>query len=158
MEEGEIEVDSIEPIGFLDITPELARDSGFLGVLDLLKVAKHGRGEKIYLVCFHYIPPSETKPNLLLSSLHPCMRRRLQWRFFLKARRGCAILVTFLFWSQGWDCTNVCIPRKPSPVLITPPESAQSQMSAAPTVPSQPSVPSAPSPSAGNTWPADCFQ
>jgi hypothetical protein len=43
MEEGEIEVDSIEPIGFPDITPELARESGFLGVLDLLKVAKHGR-------------------------------------------------------------------------------------------------------------------
>jgi len=57
MEEGEIEVDSIEPIGFPDITPELARESGFLGVLDMLKVSKHGRGEKIYLVRFHYIPP-----------------------------------------------------------------------------------------------------
>jgi hypothetical protein len=57
MEEGEIEVDSIEPIGFPDITPVLARKSGFLGVLDLLKVAKHGRGEKIYLVEFHYVPP-----------------------------------------------------------------------------------------------------
>src|ERR1700679_2882204 len=56
MEEGEIEVDSIEPIGFPDITPELARESGFLGVLDLLKPAKHGRGEKIYLVRFHYVP------------------------------------------------------------------------------------------------------
>ncbi len=61
MEEGEIEVDSIEPIGLPDITPELARASGFLGVLDLLKVAKHGRGEKIYLVRFHYIPPRRTK-------------------------------------------------------------------------------------------------
>ncbi len=58
MEEGEIEVDSIEPIGFPDITPELARASGFLGVLDLLKVAKHGKGEKIFLVRFHYIPPA----------------------------------------------------------------------------------------------------
>jgi len=60
MDEGEIEVDSIEPIGLPDITPELARASGFLGVLDLLKVAKHGRGEKIYLVRFHYIPPRRT--------------------------------------------------------------------------------------------------
>src|SRR5580700_7040556 len=42
MEEGEIEVDSIKPIGFPDITPELARESGFLGIVDLLKVAKHG--------------------------------------------------------------------------------------------------------------------
>jgi hypothetical protein len=57
MEDGEIEVDSIEPIGFPDITPELARESGFLGVLDLLKTAKHGRGEKIYLIRFHYLPP-----------------------------------------------------------------------------------------------------
>ncbi|MGP8251477.1 MAG: ASCH domain-containing protein [Terracidiphilus sp.] len=61
MEEGEIEVDSIEPIGLPDITPELARGSGFLGVLDLLKVAKHGRGEKIYLVRFHYVPPRRSK-------------------------------------------------------------------------------------------------
>jgi hypothetical protein len=58
MEEGEIEVDSIETIGFPDITPELARASGFLGVLDLLKVAKHGKGERIYLIRFHYVPPS----------------------------------------------------------------------------------------------------
>jgi hypothetical protein len=47
MEQGEIQIDSIELIGLPDITPELARESGFLGVLDLLKVAKHGRGEKI---------------------------------------------------------------------------------------------------------------
>ena len=57
MEEGEIEVDSIEPIGFADITPMLARESGFLGLVDLLKVAKHGKGENIYLVRFHYVPP-----------------------------------------------------------------------------------------------------
>jgi len=57
MEEGEIEVDSIEPIGLLDITPELARASGFLGVLDLIKTAKHGSGHNIYLIRFHYIPP-----------------------------------------------------------------------------------------------------
>jgi hypothetical protein len=57
MEEGQIEVDSITPIGFPDITPELARESGFLGVLDLLKIAQHGKGENIYLVRFHYVPP-----------------------------------------------------------------------------------------------------
>ncbi len=57
MEEGEIEVDSIQPIGFPDITPQLARESGFLGIVDLLKVAKHGRGENIYLIRFHYVGP-----------------------------------------------------------------------------------------------------
>ena len=55
MEEGEIEIDSVEPIGLPDITPQLARESGFLGVIDLMKVAKHGKGERIYLIRFHYI-------------------------------------------------------------------------------------------------------
>ena len=69
MEEGQIQVDSIEQIGFPDITPELARESGFLGVLDLLKVAKHGRGENIYLIRFHYVRPraketAKPKPKL----------------------------------------------------------------------------------------------
>src|SRR5689334_21581030 len=57
MEEGQIEIDSIQPIGLPDITPMLARESGFLGVVDLLKVANHGRGRNIYLIRFHYIPP-----------------------------------------------------------------------------------------------------
>src|ERR1017187_2748492 len=57
MEEGAIEIDSIKPIGFLDITPELARESGFLGIVDLLNVAKHGKGENIYLIRFHYLRP-----------------------------------------------------------------------------------------------------
>jgi len=63
MDEGEIEVDSIQPIGFPDITPALARESGFLGVIDLLKVAKHGRGENIYLVRFHYVRPRKGRRN-----------------------------------------------------------------------------------------------
>ncbi|MBM4337496.1 MAG: ASCH domain-containing protein [Deltaproteobacteria bacterium] len=61
MEEGQIEVDSILPITLADITPELARASGFKGVVDLLKVAKHGRGENIYLVRFHYLPPARAR-------------------------------------------------------------------------------------------------
>src|SRR5881392_2850829 len=64
MEEGEIEIDSIEPIGFPDITPQLARASGFLGVLDLLKVAQHGRGENIYLIRFHYVPRKAKPRNM----------------------------------------------------------------------------------------------
>ena len=64
MEEGEIAIDSLETIGLTDITPELARACGFLGVLDLLKVAKHGRGQTIYLIRFHYIPPRRPKAGL----------------------------------------------------------------------------------------------
>ncbi len=53
--EGEIEIESITPIGLPDITPELARESGFLGVIDLLKVAKHGQGNNVYLIRFRYM-------------------------------------------------------------------------------------------------------
>lgn len=77
MGDGEIEIESMTPIGFPDITPELARESGFLGVLDLLKVAKHGKGNNIYLIRFHYIPPrgkrapqSNRKSNRT-KALHP---------------------------------------------------------------------------------------
>ena len=62
MEEGEVEVDSVLPISFADVTPELARESGFKGVVDLLKVAKHGKGENIYLVRFHYVARSSKLP------------------------------------------------------------------------------------------------
>jgi hypothetical protein len=68
MEEGEIEIDSIDPIGFPDITPQLARASGFLGLIDLLKVAKHGKGENIYLISFRYIPPSRPKTSSPISN------------------------------------------------------------------------------------------
>jgi hypothetical protein len=64
MEEGEIEVDSILPISFADITPELARESGFNGVIDLLKIAKHGKGENVYLVRFHYVPPRRKRAGV----------------------------------------------------------------------------------------------
>jgi hypothetical protein len=54
MDEGEIEVDSIQEITRADITPDLARRSGFKDVTDLLSVAKHGEGEHIYLIEFRY--------------------------------------------------------------------------------------------------------
>lgn len=55
---GKVVVESITQIGFEDISPALARQSGFDGVIDLLKTAKHGRGEIVYLITFHYRPPS----------------------------------------------------------------------------------------------------
>ena len=57
MEEGQIVVDSIEQIEFSDVTSDVARESGFASVEDLLRVAKHGTGENVYLVRFHYLPP-----------------------------------------------------------------------------------------------------
>ena len=51
---GAVVIDRLREIDFDDITPSLARESGFSGVADLLKVARHGRGQNVYLVEFHY--------------------------------------------------------------------------------------------------------
>jgi hypothetical protein len=56
MEDGRIVVDSIVPIRMRDVTRDLARESGFGSVKDLLETAKHGRGNNVYLIRFHYIP------------------------------------------------------------------------------------------------------
>jgi hypothetical protein len=57
MDEGHIVVDSIVPITVTDVTEDLARESGFESVDDLLQIARHGSGEKMYLIRFHYLPP-----------------------------------------------------------------------------------------------------
>src|ERR1700726_1443005 len=51
---GFIEVTSVRRITLEQITPGLAQRSGFAGVVDLLKVAKHGPGENVYLIEFEY--------------------------------------------------------------------------------------------------------
>jgi hypothetical protein len=58
--DGFIEVTSIRRITLADVTPELARRSGFVGVVDLLKVAKHGPGENVYLIDFEYHADAST--------------------------------------------------------------------------------------------------
>jgi hypothetical protein len=51
---GHILVTAIREITLDHITPDLARRSGFEGVVDLLKIAKHGPGENVYLIDFVY--------------------------------------------------------------------------------------------------------
>lgn len=51
---GFVVVNSIRRIELSDITPSLARRSGFAGVVDLLEIAKHGPGENVYLIEFDY--------------------------------------------------------------------------------------------------------
>lgn len=56
MDDGHVVVDSIERIRMRDIGSDLARESGFSSVADLLQIAKHGKGRNVYLVRFHYLP------------------------------------------------------------------------------------------------------
>ena len=57
MDGGRIVVDSVAPITLTDVTYDLARESGFESVDELLRTARHGSGDKVYLIRFHYLPP-----------------------------------------------------------------------------------------------------
>ena len=68
MDVGHIVVDSISQITLSDITDDLARESGFESVDDLLRIARHGSGENVYLIRFHYMPPGALEPPRLIDS------------------------------------------------------------------------------------------
>ncbi len=53
-------VDSIEETSLGTMTDDLARESGFGSAAALLSMAKHGREEHVYLIRFHYSPPSSS--------------------------------------------------------------------------------------------------
>lgn len=57
MDDGHVVVTSIESITLAEVTDDLARESGFQSVDDLLRTAKHGRGQEVYLIRFRYLPP-----------------------------------------------------------------------------------------------------
>jgi len=55
MDGGHVVVTAIAAIGLAEITGSLARQCGFKGVVDLLKVAKHGPGRNVFLIEFHFV-------------------------------------------------------------------------------------------------------
>jgi hypothetical protein len=54
---GHIVVTKLFEVSLADVTPDLARQSGFSGLVELLKVAKHGSGRRVFVIEFRYIPP-----------------------------------------------------------------------------------------------------
>jgi hypothetical protein len=54
LDDGHIEVTSIREISWDDLSDELARDTGFRNLIDLMKTAKHGAGQHLYYVRFRY--------------------------------------------------------------------------------------------------------
>ena len=58
---GQIVVTAVSEVSFEDITQGLARKSGFVGLVDLLKTAKHGPGRRVFLVEFRYVKPRKTR-------------------------------------------------------------------------------------------------
>jgi hypothetical protein len=60
---GAIVVDKIRETRLDDITPALARRCGFDSLIDLLKVAKHGHGERVFVIDFHYDDKAGARPQ-----------------------------------------------------------------------------------------------
>ena len=58
---GQVEVTSLLEIPLTDVTPALARRSGSAGLVDLLKIAKHGRGRRVFFIEFRYIKPRKSR-------------------------------------------------------------------------------------------------
>jgi hypothetical protein len=87
MGDGHVVVDSIEPIAVTDITYDLARESGFDSVDDLLTIAKHGSGEHVYLIRFHYLRPGAWDTPLAIASQAPSSRSRTDRRSPRSPRR-----------------------------------------------------------------------
>lgn len=52
--DGAVVVDRIHETRLDDVTPALARQCGFASLVDLLKTAKHGAGERVFVIDFHY--------------------------------------------------------------------------------------------------------
>src|SRR5262245_16157631 len=77
---GAIVVDEIRETRLDDITPELARRSGFPSLVDLLKTAKHGSGERVFVIDFHYdgktgAPPSPKTGRVSAEELAELVQR-----------------------------------------------------------------------------------
>jgi hypothetical protein len=74
---GHIVVTAVTEMSMEDITPSLARRSGFMGVVDLLKTAKHGPGRRVFLIEFRYEArgrPPAGLPNRKLSGNQSSVR------------------------------------------------------------------------------------
>lgn len=54
---GKILVTKMFEVSLAEVTPELARQSGFAGLVELLKVAKHGTGRRVFVIEFRYVEP-----------------------------------------------------------------------------------------------------
>ncbi len=77
MPPGQIVVTSLMEMSLADITPALARRSGFTGLVELLKIAKHGPGRRVFLIEFRYVKPGSrrSRPRASPAPSRPRSRR-----------------------------------------------------------------------------------
>src|SRR5271167_2573296 len=70
LDDGHIEVTSIREISWDDLSDNLARDTGFNNLVDLMKTAKHGTGQHIYYVRFRYVPDPARRASTTRKRIH----------------------------------------------------------------------------------------
>jgi hypothetical protein len=54
--DGHIEVTRLQEVDLGDVTEAMAREGGFESLDALLQVARHGRGERVFIVDFVFVP------------------------------------------------------------------------------------------------------
>lgn len=61
---GEVEVTAMLEMPLADVTPALARRSGFSGLVELLKIARHGSGRRVFYIEFRYLKTPGSRGSL----------------------------------------------------------------------------------------------
>jgi hypothetical protein len=61
---GAIVVEKIQEVSLDDITPVVAQRCGFPSLVDLLRTAKHGAGERVFVIEFHYDGKARARSKL----------------------------------------------------------------------------------------------
>ncbi|PZQ56848.1 MAG: hypothetical protein DI570_20455 [Phenylobacterium zucineum] len=56
--DGQIEVTRLQEVDLDDISEAMARESGFESLEALMKTARHGRGERVFIVDFVFVSDS----------------------------------------------------------------------------------------------------
>lgn len=54
-------VTSLLEMPLADVIPALARRSGFTGLVELLRIARHGPWRRVFLVEFRYVKPGRNQ-------------------------------------------------------------------------------------------------
>ena len=54
--DGFVEVTRLQEVDLADLTDALARETGFESLEALMETARHGRGERVFLVDFVFVP------------------------------------------------------------------------------------------------------
>jgi hypothetical protein len=60
--DGHIEVTRLQEVDLEDVTEGVARDGGFASLDDLMATARHGRGERVFIVEFMFVGPGSAAP------------------------------------------------------------------------------------------------